>query len=237
MGIQIDTEEISSLNHEQKFVLPAHKSDLLIAALGRCCSPDPEFPVGIVSSIYYDTAELHFLYEKVDSDYLKTKVRVRWYSEVGTGTAIGNAFVEAKYRVGSRRRKVRQATDISGDWLKQQPLTRSDLIRIPDQLRRSGVRLRQPLQPLITVSYERHRFVEPVSGVRVALDRRITTDAVNPRLAVAKGHHPLPVAVFEIKGRSRGLPERLRVVTRLGCRRGSFSKLSSCFEAVTWRHL
>ena len=237
MGNLLAVDAMSALDHELKFVLPVHRAEMVTSVLKRCCRPDPDFPLGVVSSIYYDTPQLHLLYEKINSDYLKTKVRVRWYSDVDTGDAMGSAFAEAKFRIGSRRSKVRQPIEIAGEWLNRQPLTRSALVRIPEVLRRSGVKASQPLQPLITVSYERHRFIDPGSGVRVALDRGIRTLAVNPRLANAKACRPLPVAVLEIKGKSRHLPASLRSATRLGCRRQSFSKLISCFEAATWNHL
>lgn len=233
---RIGISAIGELDHELKFVLPAHRTDMVTSVLNRCCCPDPDFPVGIVTSIYYDTPSLHLLYEKVNSDYLKTKIRVRWYSDPTTGVSAGSAFAEAKFRIGTRRRKVRQATVATGEWLRRQPLTRADLVRIPECLRRAGVRTRQPLQPLITVSYVRHRFIEPATGLRIALDRGIRSVAVNPRLATARTHHCLRVAVLEIKGKSRHLPASLRSATRLGCRRQSFSKLISCFEAATWNH-
>ena len=57
-------------------------------------------------TVYYDTPRLALLGEKIGSDFLKTKVRVRWYA--GRDGRPGDAlFAEAKFRVGSQRRKVR----------------------------------------------------------------------------------------------------------------------------------
>ena len=93
---------------ELKFVLPDGRVDLARRWLDRICSRDPEFPAAVVWTIYYDTPRLASLGEKINSDYLKQKIRVRWYSDLD-GRAAGPAFVEAKLRVGNRRFKVREA--------------------------------------------------------------------------------------------------------------------------------
>ena len=60
------------------------------------------------------------LSEKIDSDYLKTKVRVRWY---GPGDSrASTVFAEVKHRIGNRRDKVRVMLDVTAAELARWPL-------------------------------------------------------------------------------------------------------------------
>ncbi len=235
------SEAIRSFEHELKYLLPAYRADILRTALDRRLRPDPRYPEGIVASIYYDTPRLHMLREKVDSDYLKTKIRVRWYEEgdkrKAVGESVGQAFAEAKLRIGSRRYKVRSPVEVSGSWLARQRLSRRQLRAIPQTLQKSGISLRQPLLPLIVVRYRRLRYVEPFSGVRVSLDTAITGGGVNPMFVASRVTRNLSLAVLEVKGKSTSLPPSLRWLLNFGCRRDSFSKYNACFEAATWVEL
>lgn len=67
--------------HEIKLELASGRAGAVAAFLAAYCRPDPEHPGGRVSTIYYDTPELCLLGEKTNSDFLKTKVRLRWYGE------------------------------------------------------------------------------------------------------------------------------------------------------------
>ncbi len=66
---------------ELKFTLPQGRAPLVRSWLDRICRRDPEFPAAVVWTIYYDTPGLISLSEKINSDYLKRKIRVRWYSD------------------------------------------------------------------------------------------------------------------------------------------------------------
>ena len=80
------------------------------------------------------------------------------------------------------------------------------------------------LLPVMMVRYERHRFVEPVSGARVSLDFRIEAPRANRVLLGQGGPVRLGVAVVEVKGAGEELPRALRPLAHLGARRASFSK-------------
>src|SRR6185295_7036252 len=84
--------------------------------------PDRAYPPALVCTTYYDTPALSLLGEKIDSDYLKTKVRVRWYASLG-GDASGSAvFAELKDRVGAGRQKLRVSLDADPVELSRTPL-------------------------------------------------------------------------------------------------------------------
>lgn len=107
----------NSFEYETKFVLPNANSYSLIQFLKSCCRKDRSYPEGTVSSIYYDTKDWRYISEKINSDYLKTKVRIRWYSDLDSINQFKCSFVEAKYKVGSLREKVRVKTPYTGKWL------------------------------------------------------------------------------------------------------------------------
>ena len=77
-------------NYELKFLAPRRRAAPARRWLQATCRPDPIFPESTVYTVYYDTATLASLSEKQNSDYLKTKVRLRWYR-------VGNRFSETAF--------------------------------------------------------------------------------------------------------------------------------------------
>ena len=226
------TQSHTESRHETKFVLPNSSSHIISQWLKYRCLPDPEFPAGIVSSIYYDTPDWRFMREKVNSDYLKTKIRLRWYADIDTEEPQGQSYIEAKFKVGSRRQKIRIKTNISGNWLHTAGLERRKLLRVPYLLRSKGVILRGQVVPVFKISYKRRRFVEPTTGARLSLDYDISSPCVNHHVLPRTNPFGLQTAVFELKGILSELPEVLGQLTALGCRKQSFSKYSICYQKI-----
>ena len=67
-------------NYELKFTVPPQSTAAIEAWLNASCCPDDAHPTNTVSSIYYDTPDWRHLREKANGDYLKSKLRLRWYS-------------------------------------------------------------------------------------------------------------------------------------------------------------
>jgi hypothetical protein len=217
---------------ELKFTLPTARAGVARRLLEQLCSRDPQFPAAVVWTIYYDTPGLSSLGEKVNSDYLKRKIRVRWYSDLD-GRPSGPAFVEAKIRTGNRRSKVREKVPYRADELAQWKLSDPRLLRLPLLLQRDGVLGQESWQPLITIRYRRDRFVERLSGSRISLDAEIAAVDVRFRLASGPAFPPLNVAVLEVKGTGEDLPRALRAVAALGLRKQSFSKFLAVYAHAT----
>lgn len=218
--------------HEVKFVVSAADADTVVRWLRCRCRPDPAFPAGIVSSIYYDTPDWRFLREKLNSDYLKSKVRVRWYADMETGRTSAVSFLEAKFKIGARRVKLRRETTFPGERLDAARLTASWLVDIPRGAPPGGVPLCGPLLPVFKIRYRRRRFVEPVSGARLNFDDDIRVTGINWRMVPRMHPFSLRTAVFELKGARTDLPAVLHPLTDLGCRKRSFSKYSVCYAKV-----
>lgn len=224
--------ELEDFERELKFTVPDVCVPAVLQWLGAVCDPDPAFPHGIVSSIYYDTRDGRYLGEKLNSDYLKTKIRLRWYRDPENPSADAPAFLEAKYRIGARREKMHLAMPFHGSWVASLPLTDSRLLALPRLVREEGYPLEASVVPLFTIQYERHRFIDRQSGLRVSLDTDIRVPAVNP-LVVRPGRAVrLPIAVTEIKGDFTDVPASLLGLMALGARKTSFSKLSACYQAM-----
>jgi hypothetical protein len=222
----------SSGERELKFTLPAGRVHLARQRLESLCRRDPEFPSAIVWTIYYDTPAFVSLGEKLNSDYLKKKIRVRWYSDL-EGRPTGPAFVEAKIRIGTRRSKVRArlpypAEEIAG-WELDDPRLQS----IPLLLRDQGILDQDAWQPMMRIRYRRDRFIEPLTPSRVSLDADISGSAANTRFFPAADLSPLATAVLEVKGRGDELPALLRPLLALGMHKRSFSKFLVVYAHMT----
>ena len=185
---------------ELKFTMPAARAQLARRRLETLCRRDPEFPSAIVWTIYYDTPALVSLGEKVNSDYLKRKIRVRWYSDL-EGRVTGPAFVEAKLRVGTRRSKARARLPYPADEIARWDLQDTRLQRLPLLLRDQGVLGQDSWQPMMLLRYRRDRFIEPLTQSRVSLDSRDCRGAGEP--AVSVGRRPVAVGNRRARGERR----------------------------------
>lgn len=213
----------SAGERELKFTLPAGRAQLARRRLELVCRRDPEFPAAVVWTIYYDTPALVSLSEKINSDYLKRKIRVRWYSDL-EGRVSGPAFVEAKLRLGTRRSKVRATLPCPADEMAGWNLQDPRLLGLPLLLREQGVLHQESWQPMMLIRYRRDRFIEPLTHSRVSLDADISGVAANARFLSAPVLSSLATAVLEVKGGDDELPVALRPLLALGLHKRSFSK-------------
>jgi hypothetical protein len=219
--------------HETKFVIANRLTHKLVSWLRDRCILDPEYPVGKISSIYFDTRDWALLREKINSDYLKTKVRLRWYSDATTGKPWPKSYIEVKLKVGSSRQKIRILSDLDAQWVAQASLADAAFLHIPRFLRQQGVVLPGALYPALQVDYTRIRFVDPLSGARLCVDYNIHAARCHLAMLNRLRTYPLENAVFELKEKAGLLPDWLHQVAAFGCRRGAFSKFSACYQQAT----
>ncbi len=215
--------------HETKFVLPNIRAVKVTSWLKKRCDPDPKFSKGRVSSIYYDSRNWVYLGEKINSDYLKTKIRLRWYSEIETGALFPSTFLEVKSKIGSARKKFRQLLDVESAMVAKTPLNDLMFVRLIKKVEQNNILPKKILLPVYQINYQRYRFIEPITGSRLCVDQNIHVSRVNPMMICKKNPVVLKDAVFEIKGKVDQLPQWLNQLTSFGCRRGAFSKYSCCY--------
>ena len=221
-------------DRELKFVFPNARLDHARRWLGALCRRDAAFPEALVWTLYSDTPALQLLGEKINSEYLKRKVRLRWYSDLD-GNPSGPAFMEAKMRTGNRRSKVRVRLAHPADELARWPVQDARFRTFPALLRPHGVLDAENWQPIVQLKYRRDRFVEPASRARVSLDGDIAATEVNPAICSVADPSPLRVAVLEVKGGVDELPLALRPMLQLGARKTSFSKFMAVYLHMTRR--
>lgn len=218
----------SDYEYELKYVFPGHLFGLLLPRVRSRCRLDPQYPVGTVTSIYFDTRGLRYLNEKLNSDYIKRKVRLRWYSDPGDGGISRYSYLELKDRIGSKRTKFRLPVEYSGEKLAEMDLSRNLPRDLSAALRSAGVSLPGGLFPVCRIAYSRRRFIEPVTKSRVCLDYDISVTGWNKRMLAGRCPLELPQGVMEIKGTERRLPGVLREHGGIRIPRRSFSKYAVC---------
>jgi hypothetical protein len=218
-------------SHEAKFTMHASAVPNVMALMQERLAEDEAFPTARISSLYYDTPDLRFVADKRNSDYLKQKVRLRWYGNPDTGLIDPDAFFEVKSKEGAQRRKLRVALRGEAPHLAALDLASAELASLPMRFAENGPLLPAGLEPFLVVSYLRKRFVLERTGTRIALDWDICVPRVHPRFGPVPDR-PLNTAVVELKGDLWVLPPDLQELSALGVRLSSFSKYGQCAERV-----
>lgn len=224
--------ESSDNNYETKLLSFRYRVQPVLWCLRLTCKPDPQFPTGVISSIYYDTRDWVFLREKINSDFQKTKFRIRWYSDTLGSNNRGVPYAEVKYKVGGLRHKTRTELPLSVAWLATVSLSDQELLKIPILLKKTGVFLDYDLFPTFQVTYQRHRFIEPITNARICLDFDICAPKINSLMLPRSNPVRLNVAVFELKGTVNTLPGSLYFLTEMGFKKESFSKYLACYQQI-----
>jgi len=215
---------------EVKLLLNSKQVPFLVAWLGHVCSPDKEFPVGQVTSCYFDNRDWDSYFASRDGDLEKQKVRLRWY---GTPPPSGSmtAYLEVKEKDGFETWKRRQAVAVDASHLQshnfEATLPRKQMRQALAEL---GVFTSSELRPALVISYLRRRYWEPISGTRVSLDTNVSAFLAGPtgdRLQ----ERQLESTVLELKGAGYGLPARMKSVTRFAPLWSSHSKYALAVEA------
>jgi SPX domain protein involved in polyphosphate accumulation len=168
--------------------------------LGHVCAPDPNYPCNGVNSLYYDTAGLDLCAAKESSDFLKAKIRVRWYDEAGPTEPI---FLEAKMKEGVVVHKERIRLEDGGEALCGMHADDEALRFLQAQAQALVPFPLGMLHPVCIVTYRRSRYIDPVTGWRVSLDEGICLPASNTDLFPFSEAAYFDFCVLEVKGRGR----------------------------------
>ncbi len=226
--------EKDALVNERKFVGSDLLSDFAITLLDARCLSDGEYPLGHINSIYFDSYDTSSFYEKLNGDNLKIKIRARWYGclEEKTDADIP-VFLEIKYRLGSARDKIRSRVLAPGRWLST---THLDDPSFPAFLYKHAATLGHPVPqhwvPSICISYDRRRFLCPVTGSRVAVDWNIRSERINAALFPFLASVSIPSTVCEFKNNTGEIPPWAELLYQAGFRLRSFSKYGECINQI-----
>ena len=226
---------------ELKFTHESYSSTAVKRSLDRTCVADRAFQNNIVSSVYFDTHDWMFAHEKASSDYLKTKVRLRWYQKATQDNSIQNnnetaskCFLEFKRKIGSKREKVRILMPFSGSEALQslQESTTQTLIK-QHIAEKAPDLLGYDIAPKFVVRYNRHRYFEPLSRTRISLDTSIQAFSIDRGFAQIFSKIRLNQSVLEVKGNCEDLPIALRNIHAVNLKKAAFSKYYESFVLLT----
>ena len=197
---------------------------------------DPRHFRNTIHSLYYDTPRLDSVSEKDDSEYLKCKVRVRWYTDDADAQSSPNIYLEIKRKEGSRSFKKRFCLPIEASAFSKDPIAAAEGLDLGEWLdEECGTEFRN-MVPVCVIHYVRCRFVDMATGDRIALDRNIGVVHPNPRLRFPGYAGTLDSSVLEVKGeQARVLPSTLVGLQTLGVRKTSFSKYAECVNTLLLR--
>ena len=220
---------------EQKYTFPHILSNSIEHWLAIICKKDEIYPESRVQSIYLEAADARSYYEKVNSDFFKTKFRVRWY-ETKEGRPYGDdnqvpVFLEKKMKVGTKRLKRRWVTSARFDELKDNSLNSPFHGNWYQQFAKE-TKVSSYLQPFIQISYTRKRFVDSNTGVRLSLDCDIKVERTNSQFLPPPPHRALDVGVFEIKGKDDAPPAALAYLTSNIVNKDRVSKFERCVSSL-----
>ncbi len=146
------------------------------------------------------------------------------------------SFVEAKFKIGSRREKFRVKSPMCGSEIARTSLESSAFLSIPFLLRNEGVVLRDKLLPAFQITYKRFRYIDPYTNSRICFDFDIFSPRANRVMTPFLSSVKLQTAVFEVKGEEDELPVSLYPLTDMGLKKSAFSKYSACYQKLSRRH-
>lgn len=220
---------------EHKFAFAHPYTGMIQAYLDGRFARDPEFNQAIISSLYFDRLRGELLAEKVNSDYLKSKFRLRTYLNMD-GSPLGgesvNCFAEAKRKEGTIRHKERVRIAIGReDW--EHPHTSARVQEIADEVffPLAGAQMR----PVIRVQYRRCRWVHAPLGIRISLDSQIEARDGNPQIFPLNATQRLRSSVLEVKADDWNSMERFLGMlepVRRHLQRTAFSKYLRCCRVM-----
>jgi len=218
---------------ERKFFVQPGNINLALMLLKQLCRPDREYPNGLVNSLYFDTPDLEMYFQSESGDYRKKKVRIRWYGAWGYHQDERPVYLELKMREGFVTHKRRVSLTVPAGRLEHSQVGSGIIARplLMEKLAALGIYPSSPLQPVIVISYQRHRFTEMLTGTRLCLDQNIRSYMVSPGLGYVEPELLLEGGVIELKGTGSELPVSLRRVKMLGTDWTRFSKYGNCLEA------
>lgn len=217
---------------EQKYTFAIHALTQLQDWAAYAFDPDARHPEGIINSLYYDTPDLLMYHQKRSSEYLKCKVRLRWYSTVPMNERV-RCYLEVKRKIGSSRYKQRSTIAVPPTSLNDGLFRCGVIAAAADQAQHNGYPEHRVLLPVAHIQYKRRRYTDPETGARIAIDWDISCLGTNANVIPAEPPVWLPRGVLEVKAPLRYLPRSLDPVAFL-LHKTAFSKYAQCLEHLMY---
>lgn len=230
---ELKTQKPELPRFERKFAIRPADIGFAYSFLRQIGRADREYPKDRVSSLYFDTADLDQYEKSAAGDFRKFKVRIRWYdSDVAEKGKIP-VYLELKSREGFASSKKRKKFTVPRSSLELPNLSKGilDKTTLMNTLAEFGHFPENPIKPIILISYQRYRFSEVQTGMRMCLDYDIRGSIIAPELGKRQYDIRLEEGVLEVKGPSLELPVTLRYMQQLDVDWSRFSKYGGCLDA------
>lgn len=179
-GYQQTASRLHAFNrYEIKYFVDEMKVPELRRELAARMDTDPYSPRGgyPVTSLYYDTPDLRFYWEKIEGLKFRRKVRMRLYGDPAACTDDSPVQVEIKQRVNRVTQKRRTALPygVALRWLNGREDIECDDSQRPFVDEVSGLVGNLDLRPIVTTGYLREAFVgrDADLGLRVTIDHKV----------------------------------------------------------------
>ncbi len=218
---------------EQKYLFPAGYKEMILAWLEHVCMPDPLYPSSAVSSLYYDTPGLFHFHESRNGEYLRAKVRLRWYADIHSSDpdAGVRCYLEVKRKQGALSGKQRTEVMIPSRVLVDDPFSNDQILDLPARVFDLEYQPSGMLVPVLIVQYRRHRYIDADSKSSIAVDAEIRCTRANETFVPGMPPVHFDAAVLEIKGMNR---KTLHVLNPIGSylTKSTFSKYGISLESL-----
>ncbi|ORB31036.1 polyphosphate polymerase domain-containing protein [Mycolicibacterium parafortuitum] len=179
-GYQQTASRLHAFNrYEIKYLLDEAKVPALRDELAGHMDSDPYSPHGgyPVTSLYYDTPDLRFYWEKIEGLRFRRKLRMRLYGNASECTDATAVQVEIKQRVNrvTQKRRLAMPYGAARRWLDhREPVAHAPAER-PFVEEVTTLVGNLDLRPIVTTGYLREAFVgrDADLGLRVTIDHKV----------------------------------------------------------------
>ncbi|MDS1115216.1 polyphosphate polymerase domain-containing protein [Gordonia westfalica] len=180
VGYQQTASKLHAFNrYEIKYFVDELKVPELRRELAARMDTDPFSPHGgyPVTSLYYDTPDLRFYWEKIEGLKFRRKVRMRLYGDPAECTDETPVQVEIKQRVNrvTQKRRTAMPYGLAQRWLNGREEISCDDSQRPFVNEVSSLVGNLDLRPIVTTGYLREAFVgrDADLGLRVTIDHKV----------------------------------------------------------------
>ncbi|MBR50908.1 MAG: hypothetical protein CMD58_00145 [Gammaproteobacteria bacterium] len=192
-------------------------------------SKDLEYSENYIFNIYFDDSGLRTLYEKLDGDLHRHKIRVRWYASNPELYIPENAKLENKTKFGTGTFKKSCSIEMPSDNISKLLSRKTWKKKLFYHLSAISLPPNDNFLPVMISRYRRRRFIDLQTDSRISFDDDICSLALAPNI-YARGItiRKLKNAVLEIKNTNDKIPELLKNQPQI--RVTSFSKYGLLLE-------
>ncbi|MCI5066586.1 polyphosphate polymerase domain-containing protein [bacterium] len=173
---------MARFRHELKYILELHEADELFEDALQYCDWDPhvsETHSYEIASIYYDTSDLRFYYDREESVGYRRKIRLRSYNRQGKVLALFIEIKEKHKQFVFKKRINLRSTDILNRYERHDRIPLGEVLEeLEDTAEARELRYledRLHLHPVMNIRYHRRPLIPRYEhDMRITLDTRIT---------------------------------------------------------------